>query len=147
MPRKLTISLDDDVYAALSAKVGEGSIGRFLNDLAKPIVSEADLRDGYQQMAGDAKEEAQARERIEPRSRPNAVMSPGLRVSYALLGCGVLGLVGIYFIPESWKGVGVVALISLACMALGTAGLFTVRSARILHAAASILGRRPPRAG
>jgi hypothetical protein len=62
MVRKLTIALDDDVYLGLKAKVGQRRIGRFLNDLARPLVSEAALLEGYRQMA-DA--EANAGEWVE----------------------------------------------------------------------------------
>jgi predicted CopG family antitoxin len=60
MVRKLTITVDDDVYVGLKAKVGERRISRFLNDLAKPLVSEAALVEGYRLMAADAEEEADA---------------------------------------------------------------------------------------
>jgi len=60
MARKLTITVDDDVYVGLKAKVGERRISRFLNDLAKPLVSEAALVEGYRQMAADTEEEADA---------------------------------------------------------------------------------------
>ena len=60
MVRKLTITVDDDVYLGLKAKVGERRISRFLNDLAKPLVSEAALLEGYRQMAADSEGEAEA---------------------------------------------------------------------------------------
>jgi predicted CopG family antitoxin len=65
MVRKLTITVDDDVYLGLKAKVGERRISRFLNDLAKPLVSEAALVEGYRQMAEDAEGEAEAEAWIE----------------------------------------------------------------------------------
>jgi predicted CopG family antitoxin len=65
MVRKLTITVDDDVYLGLKAKVGERRISRFLNDLAKPLVSEAALLEGYRQMAADAEGEAEASEWVE----------------------------------------------------------------------------------
>jgi predicted CopG family antitoxin len=65
MVRKLTITVDDDVYLGLKAKVGERRISRFLNDLAKPLVSEAALLEGYRQMAEDAGGEAEAAEWVE----------------------------------------------------------------------------------
>jgi hypothetical protein len=37
--RKLTITVDEDVYAALKAKVGPRRISRYLNELARPLVS------------------------------------------------------------------------------------------------------------
>jgi len=63
--RKLTITVEDEVYAGLKAKVGARRISRFLNDLAKPLVSEAALLDGYRQMAADAVHEAEAAEWVE----------------------------------------------------------------------------------
>ena len=43
MVRKLTITVDEDVYEGLRAKVGPRRISRFLNDLAKPLVTEDGL--------------------------------------------------------------------------------------------------------
>ncbi|HZZ86876.1 MAG TPA: hypothetical protein VFE13_00950 [Caulobacteraceae bacterium] len=65
MVRKLTITVDDEVYLGLKAKVGERRISRFLNDLAKPLVSEAALLEGYRQMAADSRGEAEASEWVE----------------------------------------------------------------------------------
>ena len=65
MVRKLTITVDDDVYLGLKAKVGERRISRFLNDLAKPLVSEAALLEGYRQMAADAAGEQEATEWVD----------------------------------------------------------------------------------
>jgi hypothetical protein len=60
--RKLTITVEDEVYAGLKATVGPRRISRFLNDLAKPLVSEAALTEGYAQMAADEAGEAEALE-------------------------------------------------------------------------------------
>lgn len=65
MVRKLTITVDEDVYAGLKAKVGPRRISRFLNDLAKPLVSEAALIEGYRQMAADSVQESEAAEWID----------------------------------------------------------------------------------
>jgi predicted CopG family antitoxin len=40
MARKLTITVDDDVYIGLKTRVGRRRISRFLNDLARPLVLE-----------------------------------------------------------------------------------------------------------
>ena len=48
------------MYLGLKARVGARHISRFLNDLAKPLVSEAALLEGYRQMAADPKEQAEA---------------------------------------------------------------------------------------
>ena len=65
MVRKLTITVDEEVYVGLKAKVGARRISRFLNDLAKPLVSEAALLEGYLAMAADTREEAEAAEWID----------------------------------------------------------------------------------
>jgi hypothetical protein len=58
--RKLTISVDEDVYAGLHAVIGPRRISRFLNDLAKPHVVRGDLREEYRAMAADEKRERDA---------------------------------------------------------------------------------------
>lgn len=63
--RKLTITVEEEVYAGLKAKVGPRRISRFLNDLAKPLVSEAALLEGYQRMAADAVQESEAAEWVD----------------------------------------------------------------------------------
>jgi len=63
--RKLTITVDEEVYVGLKAKVGARRISRFLNDLAKPLVSEAALLQGYRDMAADERDEADAAEWID----------------------------------------------------------------------------------
>ncbi|HTX48773.1 MAG TPA: hypothetical protein VME40_05215 [Caulobacteraceae bacterium] len=65
MVRKLTITVDEEVYVGLKAKVGARRISRFLNDLAKPLVSEAALLQGYRDMAADERDEADAAEWID----------------------------------------------------------------------------------
>ncbi len=37
MVRKLTITVDEDVYAALRDRIGPRRISRFLNGLARPL--------------------------------------------------------------------------------------------------------------
>lgn len=58
MSKKLTITVDDEVYAGLHNTVGRWRISRFLNDLARPHVMQRDLIEGYRAMAAD---EARAR--------------------------------------------------------------------------------------
>ena len=62
MMRKLTLTVDEDVYAGLRAKVGPRRISRFLNDLAKPLVTEDALLEGYRAMAADGVREQDALE-------------------------------------------------------------------------------------
>jgi hypothetical protein len=60
MPKKLTITVDPDVYAGLHNVIGPRRISRFLNDLARPHVVPVDLAAGYAAMAADERREAEA---------------------------------------------------------------------------------------
>jgi hypothetical protein len=62
MRKKLTITLDEEVYKGLHAVIGRGRISRFLEDLARPHVVSRDLEAAYREMAGDEVREAEADE-------------------------------------------------------------------------------------
>lgn len=61
MVRKLTITVDEEVYDGLRNVVGRRRISRFLNDLARPHVV-GDLAEGYRAMAQDEAREREAAE-------------------------------------------------------------------------------------
>ena len=63
--KKLTITVDNDVYRGLKKKVGPRRISRFLNDLARPHVVDDDLLVAYRQMSQDRLREAEAQDWIE----------------------------------------------------------------------------------
>jgi predicted CopG family antitoxin len=65
MSKKLTITVDDEVYAGLHSIVGRRRISRFLNDLARPHVLRSDLTEGYRAMAADEEREREAAEWVE----------------------------------------------------------------------------------
>ena len=65
MQKKLTITLDEEVYKGLHAVIGRGRISRFLEDLARPHVVSRDLEAAYREMAGDEVREAEAEEWVE----------------------------------------------------------------------------------
>ena len=65
MRRKLTISVDADVYDGLQRVVGPRRISRFLTELARPHVIPGDLDQAYREMAADEVREAEAREWLE----------------------------------------------------------------------------------
>jgi hypothetical protein len=65
MAKKLTITVDDEVYAGLHGVIGRRRISRFLNDLARPHVLQQDLAEGYRAMAADAEREREAAEWVE----------------------------------------------------------------------------------
>ena len=60
--KKLTITIDAEVYDGLYTVIGRKRISRFLNDLARPLVVGQDLRAGYTAMAADEAREAEAQE-------------------------------------------------------------------------------------
>jgi hypothetical protein len=62
MQKKLTITIDEQVYAGLYAVIGPGRISRFIEDLVRPHVLFPDLEAAYEQMARDAEREAEALE-------------------------------------------------------------------------------------
>jgi predicted CopG family antitoxin len=65
MTKKLTITVDDEVYEGLHNVVGRRRISRFLNDLARPHVLRSELTEGYRAMAADEAREREAVEWIE----------------------------------------------------------------------------------
>lgn len=65
MSKKLTITVDDEVYAGLHNVVGRRRISRFLDDLARPHVTRPDLTEGYRAMAADEERERKAEEWVE----------------------------------------------------------------------------------
>ena len=60
MLKKLTITVDADVYDGLHSVIGRRRISRFLNDLARPHVVGQDLSAGYAAMASDEARETAA---------------------------------------------------------------------------------------
>ena len=62
MRKKLTISIDEQVYKGLHAVIGRGRISRFIEDLVRPYVIDQELEAAYEQMAQDEAREAEALE-------------------------------------------------------------------------------------
>ncbi len=58
--KKLTITVDAEVYDGLHNVIGPRRISRFLNDLARPHVVGVHLAAGYAAMAADEAREAEA---------------------------------------------------------------------------------------
>jgi len=61
--KKLTITVDEDVYEGLHAVIGPRRISRFLNDLARQHVVAKTLAESYAAMAADEARETEAIER------------------------------------------------------------------------------------
>ena len=60
MQKKLTITVDEDVYEGLHKVIGRRHISQFIEDLVRPHVIGTDLEAGYQAMAEDEAREAEA---------------------------------------------------------------------------------------
>jgi hypothetical protein len=62
MTKKLTITLDENVYRGLKAKIGPGRISHFIETLVRPHVLNEELEKGYAEMAEDRNREEEALE-------------------------------------------------------------------------------------
>ena len=62
MTRKLTITIDDEVYEGLYRRIGPRKISRFLESLARPHVVDEYLEAEYRAMAADEVREREALE-------------------------------------------------------------------------------------
>lgn len=62
MQKKLTITLDEEVYHGLHAVVGRRRISHFVETILRPHVLASDLNALYQQMAQEEHREAEALE-------------------------------------------------------------------------------------
>jgi hypothetical protein len=62
MQKKLTITVDEKVYAGLHQVVGRHKISRFIEALVRPHVVSRDLIAAYREMGADEAREAEAHE-------------------------------------------------------------------------------------
>lgn len=65
MQKKLTITINEEVYDGLHKVVGRRKISQFIESLVRPHVLNGDLEAGYELMAQDEAREAEALEWIE----------------------------------------------------------------------------------
>ncbi len=65
MQKKLTITVDEKIYAGLHSVIGRGNISRFIEGLARPYLFPEELAKAYQDMASDKAREAEALEWVE----------------------------------------------------------------------------------
>jgi predicted CopG family antitoxin len=62
MQKKLTITLDEEVYTGLHNLIGPRKISKFIEDLVRPHVIKSELESAYEQMAKDKVREKEALE-------------------------------------------------------------------------------------
>ena len=65
MQKKLTITVNEEVYSGLHSVIGRRNISQFIESLVRPHVVDKDLEAGYQRMAQDEDRESEALEWIE----------------------------------------------------------------------------------
>ncbi len=62
MQKKLTITIDEEVYEGLRKTIGPRKISRFIEELARPHVVRPNLESAYAEMARDKRREKEAME-------------------------------------------------------------------------------------
>lgn len=60
MQKKLTITIDEEVYKGLHKAIGPRKISKFVEELVRPHVIRPNLELAYSQMSKDKKREAEA---------------------------------------------------------------------------------------
>jgi len=60
MQKKLTITVDEQVYEGLHRVIGPRRISRFIEELVRPYVIQPALEAAYQEMAQEEEREAEA---------------------------------------------------------------------------------------
>jgi len=62
MQKKLTITIDEEVYAGLHKIIGPRKISRFVQEIVRPHVVRPNLESAYAEMAKDKSREEEAAE-------------------------------------------------------------------------------------
>ena len=62
MQKKLTVTINEEVYNGLHAVIGPRKISRFIEELVRPHVLKKDMYAAYKEMAADQIRESEAME-------------------------------------------------------------------------------------
>ena len=62
MQKKLTVTIDEEVYEGLREVIGPRKISRFIEDLVRPHVTKKDIFAAYEEMGADEIRESEALE-------------------------------------------------------------------------------------
>ena len=62
MQKKLTVTIDEEVYDGLRAVIGPRKISRFIEELVRPHVVKKNMYAAYKEMAADKVRESEALE-------------------------------------------------------------------------------------
>lgn len=60
MHKKLTLTIDEEVYNGLHQVIGPRNISHFIEELVRPFVLKPELASAYEQMAKDTQREQEA---------------------------------------------------------------------------------------
>jgi predicted CopG family antitoxin len=60
MSHQLTITVSDEIYQGLQTAAGDRTISELIEELARPVVAEANLEAAYLEMSKDTQREAEA---------------------------------------------------------------------------------------
>jgi predicted CopG family antitoxin len=60
MQKKITLTIDKDVYEGLYKTIGKRKISKFIEDMVRPHVINSNLESAYAEMAKDKKLESEA---------------------------------------------------------------------------------------
>ena len=60
MQKKLTVTIDEEVYEGLRNVIGPRKISRFIEDLVRPHVTKKEIYAAYKEMAADEARESEA---------------------------------------------------------------------------------------
>ena len=60
MQKKLTVTINEEVYEGLKEVIGPRKISRFIEDLVRPHVIKKDIYAAYKEMAADEVRESEA---------------------------------------------------------------------------------------
>ena len=76
MQKKLTITVDEEVYEGLHKTIGPRKISRFVQELVRPHVVRPNLESAYADMARDKKREKEAMDWAEATFKDTAHETP-----------------------------------------------------------------------
>ena len=62
MQKKLTLTIDEEVYEGLRKNIGPRKISKFIEELVRPHVIRPNMKTAYEDMARDKKREKEALE-------------------------------------------------------------------------------------
>ena len=65
MQKKLTLTIDEEVYNGLRSVIGPRKISHFIEDLVRPHVVKKDMYTAYAEMAAETEREYEAAEGVE----------------------------------------------------------------------------------